>query len=66
MKSTTPATIRAALALTNGNYLLTDGRNANDGATFFAADLDAKIGDKIGEYITRWDSDADVLELAFA
>ena len=66
MKTSTPATIRAALQITKGNYLLPDGRNSNDGATFFAADLDAEIGDKIGECITRWDQYNDVLELDFA
>lgn len=66
MNSSTPATIRAALEITKGNYLLPDGRNASDGAIFFAADLDSKIGERIGEFNTLWDSDADVLELVYA
>ena len=65
MNTSTPATIRAALEITKGNFLLPDGRNSNDGFIFFDADLDAKIGVKIGEYITRWDHHNDVLELGW-
>lgn len=61
-----PTTIREALRITKGNYLLPDGRNLNSGADFFVSHMDAPIGAAIGEYVTRWDSDNDVLELLWS
>ena len=58
-------TIRDALEITHGNYLLPDGRNSSEGLAFFAQDMDAEIGERIGEYTTRWDPANDVLELHF-
>lgn len=75
MNSSTPATIRAALEITKGYYVLPDGRAMSDGLSFFgngaACDdgrngLDAKIGEPVGDYVAAWNADNDTLELSFA